>query len=365
MLPAPVPGASFSSTVPFTLTATPTTTPAAVPGNFRPYGGVRFDDSRGSADFIVNGTGVGGLKIASAARPAALFDPAHATSDPVSGVAKVNAVLTPERLARLSGSGGYLTVATPSETWPFPAGGEWAAGVPVGLKITDHHPGGVDVDFSTLAAFAHPLLVESGATLALGAGPFTYGPSLLQGAGTLTGPLTLAGGTTVAPGPGAAALTLGDATFLDGVTLALGLNAAQSDQLVVLGTLTLGGALHLDLTLGFDPIDFSDVFTLIANDGADAVQGPGLLRSGGVPLTQDALFTVTTGAITQQFRLSYTGGDGNDVTAAAVPEPPPSALAASLFAVLLFTRRPCGARSARRRCDCGSTRNFPPRHNTR
>jgi hypothetical protein len=364
-LPAPVPGASFVSTIPFTLTATPTTTPAAVPGNFRPYGGARFDDSRGSADFIVNGSGLGGLKIASAARPAALFDPAHATSDPVSGVAKVNAVLTPARLARLSGTGGYLTVATPGETWPFPAGGEWAATVPVGLKITDHHAGGVDVDFSALSAFVHPLLVESGATLDLGAGPFTYGPGLLQGAGAITGPLTLAAGTTVAPGPGAATLTLGEVAFLDGVTLALELHAGQSDQLAVFGTLTLGGALHLDLTLGYDPIDFSDVFTLIANDGTDAVQGPGLLRSGGVPLAQDAVFAVTTGAITQHFRLSYTGGDGNDVTVAAVPEPRAPVFTAAALAALFFIRPPSAARSGRKRCDCGSTRSFPPRRNTK
>jgi fibronectin-binding autotransporter adhesin len=329
-LPAPVPEATLESTVPFAFTATPT-----LDGQ-RPYGGARFDDSRGNADFIVNGSGFGGLKIAAQRRPNALL--MGGIADPVSGVDKLAPVLTSTRLARLTGTGGYLTVATLGETWPFPAAGEWSAAVPVGLKITDHYAGGPDVSFAALSAFAHPLVIESSATLALGAGPFAYGPGLLQGAGTITGPLTVTGGAIIAPGPGIAALTTGDATFLDGVTLQLELTAAQSDQLLVLGALTFGGAVTLDLSFNFDPIDFTDSFVLIANDGVDPMQGPGLLHSGNVPLPQDAIFAVTSGGVTQQFRLSYTGGDGNDVVAAATPEPG-AAFAFLVAAGVLFGRR--------------------------
>ncbi|HET6406273.1 MAG TPA: hypothetical protein VFG14_00195, partial [Chthoniobacteraceae bacterium] len=75
-LPAPQPGSPVASTIPATLTATTTV------ASERPYGGVRFEDVTGSADFIVNGTGFGGLRISGVARPNALIQGGGA--DPVS-----------------------------------------------------------------------------------------------------------------------------------------------------------------------------------------------------------------------------------------------------------------------------------------
>src|SRR5581483_6213045 len=67
---------------------------------------------------------------------------------------------------------------------------------------------------------------------------------------------------------------------------------------------TLGGAtLALHLPAGFDP-DTDTVFTLIDNDGADAVSGT------FAGLAEGATFTV--GRFT--FKISYVGGTGNDVT---------------------------------------------------
>ncbi len=79
------------------------------------------------------------------------------------------------------------------------------------------------------------------------------------------------------------------------------------------GTVSLGGA-TLDITLinSFDPA-LGNTFTIINNDGtADAVSG------NFAGLTQGA--TLTDG--NKAFRISYTGGDGNDVVLTAVDFPP-------------------------------------------
>ncbi len=76
-----------------------------------------------------------------------------------------------------------------------------------------------------------------------------------------------------------------------------------------------GSTLNVSLFGGFTPT-VSGSYVLIANDGADAVNGT---FSG---LAEGA--TVTAGAV--KFAISYVGGDGNDVTltytAPATPQPP-------------------------------------------
>ncbi|MGH8103834.1 MAG: choice-of-anchor Q domain-containing protein, partial [bacterium] len=68
----------------------------------------------------------------------------------------------------------------------------------------------------------------------------------------------------------------------------------------VVGAVTLAGTLNV--ILGFTPAT-NDTFTIILNDGADAVVG----TFAGLP--EGATFTVGTEA----FRITYAGGDGNDV----------------------------------------------------
>ena len=77
------------------------------------------------------------------ARPNALFS--GATPDPVSNADKVANLLSPTRLAALTGSGGYLTPAPAGATFVMPAASEWAASVPVGLKVIDSNITGDDV----------------------------------------------------------------------------------------------------------------------------------------------------------------------------------------------------------------------------
>jgi hypothetical protein len=55
------------------------------------------------------------------------------------------------------------------------------------------------------------------------------------------------------------------------------------------------------------------IYTLIANDGTDAVVG----TFAGLP--EGKIFTANG----QLWQISYVGGDGNDVTLQAVPRPRP------------------------------------------
>jgi fibronectin-binding autotransporter adhesin len=146
----------------------------------------------------------------------------------------------------------------------------------------------------------------------------------------------------VAPGLAIGTLTTGDLRFKSGAVLSLEIQGtALHDQLAIAGTLTLEGEVPLVLTLGYDPTDFVDEFVLVANDGSDAKQGDGVFVAGGRPLPQSAEFPVATGEVTQWFRIDYAGGDGNDVTVRAVPEPGTTSLLAAALAWM-------GGRGARR-----------------
>ncbi len=238
LLPQPQPGAAVSSGVPATLTTDTNTTT-----NIRPYGGLVFDDSRGTADLIVNGTGFGGLKVEGLARPNGLIQ--GNVADPVTNDVKVASVLTSARLSRITGTGGYLTAAPAGAAFSFPAGGEWAPGVTVGLKIVDSNVGaGTDVSVAAISSFNHNIVIDTGATLDTGAGAFTIGStqaSTLVGTGKIigSGGVTVAAGSTIAPGlAGLGTLTVGNFTI--GGSLQIdATNAPTSDQLIVLGNLTL------------------------------------------------------------------------------------------------------------------------------
>ena len=239
-LPEPQAGALISSGVPIALSGTATTTAAE-----RPYGGLRFDDSRGSADFIVNGSGFGGLRINSAARPNATIQ--GNAVDPVDGNTKINSVLTPTRLSRVSGSGGYLTVAPTGQTYAFPNGGEWTS-ANVGLKVVNHNAGGTDVSLGALSTWGKNLAVDAGATLETGAA-LSLISGTLAGTGTVIstgGTLTVGSGATVAPGFSVGTITVGNIT-LNGALQIETTNAPTSDLLAVAGNLTLGGTSVLSL----------------------------------------------------------------------------------------------------------------------
>lgn len=135
-----------------------------------------------------------------------------------------------------------------------------------------------------------PAMVQSGA--------------VLGGSGTV-GAITVSSGT-VAPGTSPGILTSGDVMFNDSTTFAVEMNGTRPgngyDQLDVAGTVNLGNSM-LDVSMNY-PTSIGSVFTLINNDGTDGVNGT------FAGLAEGATFDVNG----VQFRISYTGGDGNDVT---------------------------------------------------
>jgi len=141
-------------------------------------------------------------------------------------------------------------------------------------------------------------------------GPVNLFSALLVGTGTV-GAISATGGT-LSPG---ALLGTGTLTSTGGLSLSAssamtvdlnGAAAGQFDRLAVTGPVSLGNA-TLQPFLGFSPAP-GTIFTLVDNDGADPVAG----TFSGRPEGSTFLLGSTI------VRMSYVGGDGNDVTLAAI-----------------------------------------------
>ncbi len=143
--------------------------------------------------------------------------------------------------------------------------------------------------------------------------PVAVNAGTLGGSGT-TGAVSINSGATLAPGSSTGILHVaGNLTLSLGATYLVELNGValgtQYDQTSVAGVVALGDA-TLSLSLGFQPA-VGMIFTIIDNDGADAITG----AFSGLP--EGATFAVDAST----FRISYHGGDGNDVVLETVPEP--------------------------------------------
>ncbi len=190
----------------------------------------------------------------------------------------VNLVLAPQSIAATLSikSGGAVT-----QTGPFTGAG--------GLTFTG--PGTLTLDQANTYA---------------GATDITAGT--LQGTG-VPGPLTVNGGT-LAPGTSPAIFTAGGNVSINGAsTVAIeitGLTAGtQHDQLAVTGSVTLAGTLQVtDTFLAAD----QNKFVIISNDATDAVTGTFTGLPEGAIVNGGARF----------FKISYAGGDGNDVELTAL-----------------------------------------------
>jgi fibronectin-binding autotransporter adhesin len=159
------------------------------------------------------------------------------------------------------------------------------------------YAGGTTVNTGTLfvnGTIPGPVTVNAGATLG--------------GTGTVTGPVTINAGGTLAPGlsPGitnTGNLVLGGIFLveIEGTTL-----GTQYDNTNVTGTVNIAGA-TLTLAGAYVPVA-GNVFTIIANDGADAVAGTFAGLAEGATIVFNG-FTL---------RISYVGGTGNDVVLTAL-----------------------------------------------
>jgi autotransporter-associated beta strand protein len=148
--------------------------------------------------------------------------------------------------------------------------------------------GTILVTGSTAASSA--VSVASGATLA--------------GNGTIHGTVDIAGGGTLSPGNSPGLINTGTLTMAAGSTLAMDISGTTPgsgyDQVKVTGAVNLGATLALNVS---GLVAGSQSFILIDNDGADPVIG----TFSGLP--EGA--TVSAGGMS--FRITYAGGDGNDV----------------------------------------------------
>ena len=157
---------------------------------------------------------------------------------------------------------------------------------------------------------------------------------LVSGGGGLFGSGTahLDGGYNPGDSPGEVAIEcaieLGDAATLE-IELS-GSESGQFDSLIAAGDVTLDGLLDLQLLGGFTP-DAGQTFEIIDVAGSLCGEFDGLGEGAVVD---------TFGGI--DLRITYTGGDGNDVFLRAVPEP-------SVFALALLGLVTMGFIACRRR----------------
>jgi autotransporter-associated beta strand protein len=141
----------------------------------------------------------------------------------------------------------------------------------------------------------------------------------LQGVGAV-GEVSLTGSSaTLAPGNGPGMLTCSNLDNTGGTgILQVELNGPTAgsgyDQLNVNGSVTLSG-IALNASLNYTSA-VNDQFTIIANDGSDPISG----TFNGLP--QNAKLYIGG----QVFRISYTGGSGNDVVLTRLVTPPPPTL---------------------------------------
>jgi len=183
--------------------------------------------------------------------------------------------------------------------------------------VTVNNLGSLDLSTQTLTASIGATL-EAGGTLR-GGNEST--------AGTLDGALVSSG--TLAPGtvPAASGTTIGTITISgllnsnEGSRLSLEIVSGSSFDKITAGSVTLDGAVQLELTLGASYVHVEGTkFQILENTGSNAIGGTtGLFTWSGSEgvLTEGEQFSVAGNV----FEISYVGGSGNDVVLTAVPEP--------------------------------------------
>lgn len=170
--------------------------------------------------------------------------------------------------------------------------------------------------FTSVETSGANVFVTGSTTLANG---FNLTGGQLGGTGQVIGDVSATGSaSSINPGVpltdffaalGTGNLSLGDAATL---FIELSSNAAGNfDQLVVTGTVSLSLAPVLEVNDAGGPFPDGTAFTIVDNDGADPVGGTFAGLAEGA---------IVTGIYhSQEFTLSYTGGDGNDIVLTAQP----------------------------------------------
>jgi autotransporter-associated beta strand protein len=154
---------------------------------------------------------------------------------------------------------------------------------------------------------------------ATGTGPVKVQAGTLGGKGTIAGPVTIGvgigTGAVLAPSAGLgqlAILTMQQTlTFKpDGsYSYKLNTNNARADQAIANGVAILSGAQFSFQSLGNRSLPVGTIFIAISNTSADPIAG------AFINLPDGSTFT----AGRNNFQVSYSGGDGNDLTLTVVP----------------------------------------------
>jgi hypothetical protein len=153
-------------------------------------------------------------------------------------------------------------------------------------------------------------LTANGHQLTLSAGS----GSTIMGHGTL-GDISLAAGSMIAPGSSPGCLTTGNITWVKGAIYSFDLGGTTActeyDQINVNGAVVLGDGTLSIVSYGAFVPQVGNVFTIIDNDSSDAVTGTFDGLAEGATFTQNGVV----------FKISYVGGDGNDVTLTVMNTP--------------------------------------------
>jgi autotransporter-associated beta strand protein len=212
-----------------------------------------------------------------------------------------------ETIGSLAGAGsvnlgsGTLTVGDASST-------ELSGSISGSGSLTKVGTG--TLTLSGVNSYTGPTTINAGSLVVNGnvvLSTFTVNSGATLGGSGTVGPVNAASGATLNPGvQGGSPVTLntGALGLGAGSTLILRLNgtgAGNFDQLSTTGTVNLGGATLMAI-LNFTPA-VGNAFTLIQNDGTDAVVGTFAGLAEGATLTLNG----------QLFQITYRGGDGNDV----------------------------------------------------
>ena len=143
----------------------------------------------------------------------------------------------------------------------------------------------------------------------------------LAGAGTVADVVANTGGIVSPAGPNPGQLSATNVTFAEAAQFDLQLNSATLfDSLRATGDVTLNGTVPVNISLGYDPED-TQAFTIVSNKGLNFIQGPGRLSYNGNVLDENEVFSVTSGAFTQPFQITYFGDNSRSIVLMAVPEP--------------------------------------------
>ena len=181
--------------------------------------------------------------------------------------------------------------------------------------------GGANIYTGHTAVIAGLLQVDGSITETIDVGGGTLG-----GSGTVGDVLVAANGA-LAPGASTGILHTGNLSLAAGADFLVELAGAAAgtgyDQAAVTGTVDISGASLAVSTLGGFHTSIGEIFTIIANDGADSIIG----QFAG--LAQGATFV----AADSKFQINYSGGDGNDVALVAVGNAAPAVTAFDQSAV--------------------------------